>query len=426
MPTERVVVVGTTSDYIDLIRKRYPGRTLFITDTSERARASEEAPAPCDEVLCSLRDASAALASLRSHLQTYGLTAAGVAGFDCESLGLAAELARALGLPFPTLSSVSLCRNKFLSKEAWHAAGVDCPRAGIVRSASEACSFLADLGRPVILKPLTGSGGELVFRCAEQADCVSALEIMHRRLAELGASRMYTPGQAGSAGFDPLQEVVIEELVGGHEYSCDFLLAEGRLEIIRMAEKVPAAGAHAGTTAAYILPAVLPEEVPGFQEQLRRAAAALGLERAICMVDFLVWQGRAYLLELTPRPGGDCLPWLIRQCSGLDMLGLALDFAQGREVRLPEPSDWQRLVGLRLFAGRAGVVRHIDDRALRQDGRVREVLIKRQPGHRVVMPPQDYDSRLLGHVVFQPSPEIPVEEQCVDLSGKLTVTIEAT
>jgi hypothetical protein len=45
MPDKRLLVVGTTSDYIDHICTRYPGRALFVTDPAERAAALEKEPA---------------------------------------------------------------------------------------------------------------------------------------------------------------------------------------------------------------------------------------------------------------------------------------------------------------------------------------------------------------------------------------------
>jgi hypothetical protein len=56
---------------------------------------------------------------------------------------------------------------------------------------------------------------------------------------------------------------------------------------------------------------------------------------------------------------------------------------------------------------------------------VREVLIKRRPGHRVTLPPQDYDSRLLGHVIFKPAVQASLEQECSELADKLLVDINA-
>jgi biotin carboxylase len=426
MLSRRVVVVGTTSDYIDLIRRGYSGRALFVTDPSERARATEEEPGEDEEILADLTEIVTVVSSLRDHLDRYGILAEGVACFDCESLELAAQLAEELGLPFPSLSAVALTRNKFLSKTKWQDANVICPQAAIAQNPLDAVRFMDQLGGPVVLKPLTGSGGELVFRCADRSDCFSAYETMTRRLSEFKGNRMYMPGQAGRGGFDPLIDIVLEEFIPGQEYSCDFCVEAGHVELIRIAKKIAVPNSKFGTTAAYAVPATLPPEIShgSLREHLHRAATVLGLQRALCMADFVVWEGKPYLLELTPRAGGDCLPWLIRQSSGLDMLKVALDFARGLEVSLPAAEDWESLVGLRLFAPDAGFVKEIDGRPLQQDPRVREVFIKVRPGHRVVLPPTDYDSRLLGHVIFKPSEKVPVEEECAELASKLIVEME--
>lgn len=426
MLSRRVVVVGTTSDYIDLIRRCYSGLVLFITDAAERARATEEDPGEGEEILADLTETSVVASSLRDHLSRHAILADGVACFDCESLELAAHLAEELALPFPSLPAVALTRNKFLSKMKWQDAKVACPQAAIARSPSETSAFLDRLGGPIVLKPLTGSGGELVFKCSGPSDCLSAYETIITRLSESRENRMYMPGQAGCGGFNPLLDIVLEEFIPGQEYSCDFCVEDGRVELVRIARKIAAPESKFGTTAAYAVPAKLPPEVPlgEFREHLHRAAKVLGLKRALCMTDFVVWKGKSYLLELAPRAGGDCLPWLIRQSSGVDMLKLALDFARGVQVCLPAAEDWESLVGLRLFAPGAGLVKKIDSGWLERDRRVREVFIKRRPGHRVTLPPADYDSRLLGHVIFKPSERVSVEKECAELTSKLIVEME--
>jgi hypothetical protein len=86
--------------------------------------------------------------------------------------------------------------------------------------------------------------------------------------------------------------------------------------------------------------------------------------------------------------------------------------------------SWETLVGLRLFAQHGGTVKEIDQEDLRQDPRVQEVFIKRRPGHRVILPPNDYDSRLLGHVIFRPGVSTSLEMECAELASKLKVVME--
>ena len=107
MHSSRVVVVGTTSDYIELIRRRYPHRALFLTDPGERARASEETPGAAEEILCDFTNAGEVFTVLNDHLRRYALALDGVACFDCEYLSFAAVLAKGYGLPFASPFAVA-------------------------------------------------------------------------------------------------------------------------------------------------------------------------------------------------------------------------------------------------------------------------------------------------------------------------------
>ena len=427
MLDKRLLVVGTTSDYIDHIRTRYPGRALFVTDPAERDAAVETDPGPADELLCDLQTSSRVRHELNTHLNRWRIEICGVACYDCESLGLAADLAKQFGLPFPASAAIVASRNKFLSKQIWQKATVPCPQTEVVRNLSDALRFMDQIEKPVIIKPLTGSGSELLFKCDNRSDCARAIDLIGRKLAAHANIRMYRPEKWGTVEMDPHRELVIEEFVDGREYSCDFMIDGNQVDIIRLAKKIPARDQAVGTTLAYVLPSRLPEplQTEKFQAQLRNAASALGLNRALCMVDFILHEGVAYLLEITPRPGGDCLPQTIFHSCGLDMLGLALDFAEGKSIALPAASSWVQLVGLRFIAKKSGMIKKIDDRALRRDSRVKELRLKRRPGQRVVLPPDDYESRLLGHVIFKPAKSQSIETQCDELGSKLVVEIEA-
>lgn len=427
MPEERVLVVSTTADYIDWIRTHFPDRALFLTEARHRAAARTPLPHPSEELLFDAgQPAPAVLVALRQHLAGWPMRLTGVACFDCESMLLASHLARALRLPYPSPEAVTAARSKLRSKELWQAAGLPCPAVARVASEEEAIAALARL-RTAVLKPLTGSGSELVFFCRSAEDCRTAFRTIRERIRTTRNARMYARQSVGEEGPDPREVFLMEAFVEGEEYSSDFLLDSAGARIVRIARKVMAPEISPGTALAYELPAAPPPPLDEetLAAQLAAAARALGLERALVMADFIVAQGRAWLIEMTPRPGGDCLPPLILRSSGLDMLGLELDVAAGLPPRIPPRADWKRLAGVRIIARKAGILEGIDDRLLRDDPRVLECRCTASPGQRVSLPPRDYDSRILGHVLFAPATEGDLASECRQLADRVRIEIRA-
>ncbi|MBP6876137.1 MAG: ATP-grasp domain-containing protein [Candidatus Eisenbacteria bacterium] len=445
---ERVLVVGTTPDYIDLLLRRHPGRAFFLTERKFRTAAKEPRPAARDEWATDLlRERGGILAGLRAALEQRRIRIIGVACFDCESLALAAFLARAFNLPFASEEAVIAARDKHECKRIWNEAGLPAPAAALVRDEDEAVRFLAGLrshvrnrsrrraGRrgaahpaaaAIVLKPLTGSGSELVFLCRTEEEVRRAIGVMRARLAHHHDARMYAPVCTSHGRLDPRAVFVAEEFVQGPEYSCDFVLDNERVEIVRIARKIFAPAPPIGTTLAYVIPARLPAGIglAAFRRQIGAAARALGLRRAMVMLDFILRDGRAVMIEMSPRPGGDCLPPLILASSGLDMLGAALDFATGRALAIPPKSRWKRLVGLRLIARQEGVIARIDPRPLAADRRVLDVHLTRERGHRVILPPANYDSRILGYAIFAPRDWRRLAAECRELRSRLGLAFE--
>jgi hypothetical protein len=419
--------VGTTADYIDIINRRFPQRTIFITDIKERGKATEPTPHPEDEVLCDLSSQpERVLVALQRHLSQWRMELSGITCFDCESMSTGAFIAHSFGLSYPSTEAVLKCRDKYICKQIWRQTELPCPAVELIHNTSDAISFLQRMEGPVVLKPLTGSGSELVFLCSTEDECLVAFKTMRSKLACHPDSRMYTSCVCNGRRVDPREVFVAEEFVQGDEYSCDFTVDGDHLEIIRIARKILDTKQAFGTTLAYLLPSPLPERLDEgcFRDQLLAAAKSLGLDRAICMLDFVVQGNQAFMIELAPRPGGDCLPSLLLNSCTMDILGSTLDFAEGHSFVSSEPFQWRPLVGVRLFATYSGQIEKIDSSALFEDRRVVESHLKRSPGHRVVLPPEDYESRLLGHVIFEPTTPERIEEECLEIASKLKIEMK--
>lgn len=411
----RVLVVGTTRDYIEHICREAPGRALFLTDPSEFTVSKLPVGGKEMHLVTPLDDPAEVMGKLKEFIRPRGIRISGIACYDCESLLLAAEISGRLpsiqndvaDIPsFPSKEAVLNSRDKSRSKELWEASSVDCPRFKTVRGPEEAASFQRSLGAPVVIKPLSMSGSELTFRCDTAEGAASAYTAVSEGLKE-----RHSAGSAGRDGLIDPKALLCEEYIEGPEYSCDFILEDGAVEIIRTARKYPSPGGPLGTALAYeVPPSSFPIPFDTLAKSLYEAADSLGLRRCMAMADFFERNGRPSFLEITPRPGGDCLPWLIKQCSGLDTIIAHLDFAEGAGFDIPPPKVWKHLVGLRIHADREGLLQGISIAEAIED-MILEAQWKRSVGDRIILPPIDYTSWYVGHVIFEPKPGVPVSDQ---------------
>ncbi len=432
-PEMKTLVVGTTDDYMQWIRESDHEACLFLTDNAvlrQRTKPGKKS----DELVWDLSNYAEVQSELRRYLSKNGVCLNGIACFDCESLELAASIAQAYALPYPTVQAVNNCRDKYVSKQIWRQYGLPTPRTRIVQTPEEAVDAQNDYGGRIVLKPNGGSGSELIFSCISRQDCRRNFTRIKHGLKKRSHHRLYTTYEKGR------RRILAEEFIPGEEYSCDFIIKNNRVDIIRIARKIISTRKPFGTASAYLVPAQLPKGITrkAFNHLLIRSASVLGINRAICMIDFKVDGDQVVLLELTPRPGGDCIPFLLRRSFGLDILTLTLNFYRERSIEQYQRqfaggffyedrvAKIKNYVALRLHAQEKGVLEDVDTRRLFKDPRVLEIHIIRKPGHRIVLPPDDYESWLLGHIVFEPEFTRDPADQCLDLFSQIKVTINPT
>jgi biotin carboxylase len=414
--TPRVLVVGTTADYIEWIRTRCPGQALFITAPHIRQTAREPMPEPSEELVWDLSDTAGLVNAVTAHINTHSLMPAGIACFDCEAMIPASRLAGILGLPYPGKTAILNCRDKLISKQLWQAQDIPCPRVWPVHSLRDLTQILKETTAGLVVKPAWGSGSELVFQCGNRKEAETAWQTLTSGLEKRKKNALFA---------HPDQLILAEERICGPEYSADFILTDTGLTLIRIARKLIPAGMPFGTAAGYEVPGILPLHLPAetLAFVLEKAARALGLETGICMVDFVINHNQPYLLEMTPRPGGDCLPWLLDISGNLDILKLTLDVARNRPWH-PDNYRFSPHMALRIHARKSGTLQSIDSRQLASEPRVKQIHLIRKPGHRIVLPPDDYDSWLLGHIIFDTYGWNFPETRCSLLARRLEIDIQ--
>ena len=424
-----VLVVGTTPDYHARLYNDWAKPLLFLTDLRFKNHPALRC-IPRSEIL---------FASLDLHEKTIQQTLAflasgkfgvsGVACFDCESLLLAARLASRLGLSFPPWQAIARSRNKFEARRTWTATGINSPYACLCSDVEETVRFFHSHEENIVLKPISGSGSELLFHCAKEDQLRSAVATLERELPLRRANPLFAPfpGPFQAGDIDPCRSWIAEEFVSGEEFSCDFVFKGDKIFLVRETGKVKASDKPFGSVLAYTYPPMYPEgfEKERLLEVLKIAVLSLGFHGGFFMADYILRQGLPVLIELTPRPGGDSIPDLAKIAAGCDTLGLYLDFVTGafeppRHVFM-RPESY---ASINLFAPKEGKIRKLDGSRITSLPHVKMLFFKKTEGDRVILPPKDYDNRLLGHCIVALGPGADLVQECRRLEDLLVVTID--
>jgi biotin carboxylase len=270
-------------------------------------------------------------------------------------VGIAARVAERLGLPHPIDgATATLATSKQRQRERFEAAGVPQPR------------LLADPAAPCVVKAPDRQGQRgltLVRADDELADAVAAA---------LAASRN--------------ESFIVEELVEGPEVTVNAVSVGGTFHPLTVTDRLTADPPAFGVALAHAWPAA-GASVPGAQSPAAvaaLAAAALGIEDGPTYTQLRVAPDGPKVLELAARLGGGHDAELCELALGVDLNGLALDFALGGTARVPGTRTAPAGGGCVLFLvapeGELRAVEGVGD-ALALDG-IHEVRLYREPGHR--------------------------------------------
>ncbi|MBN2124809.1 MAG: ATP-grasp domain-containing protein [Deltaproteobacteria bacterium] len=395
-----VLVVGTTPDYVARLYEAYPGFLVFLTDLRFRADPLLRGIPTSAQLFAPLVDMDRTANDVARHFSGEARPPQGVACFDCESLLAASRVASGLGLRFPSARAIAGARNKFEARTLWAARGLKSPRAALASDLNGSLRHYEACGGNVVLKPLSGSGSELLFHCTTEEDLSRAVGVLEQQLPKRRSNPLFAPLPGGTP--DPCSLWLVEEYVAGAEFSCDFVLQEGQVFLIRETGKIKDSRLSFGSVLGYTLPPGYPE---GFDKGellrvLKAAAEALGFDRGYFMADYIVQNDHPVLIEMSPRPGGDSIPDLVAFGAGIDLFDIYFDFVTGR-CHPPQGVDPapRSCASLNFYASHGGRIREIDASRLGACPGVKAVVLKKAKGDRVLLPPGDYDNRLLGYCI---------------------------
>ena len=254
-----------------------------------------------------------------------------------------------MGLPsFGPFKSVEILQNKdkfraFLTKH-----GFNVPKAKGFSSFEEALADLTWYEFPVIVKPTDAAGSKGVTRVDT--------------LKELKPALKYAIEHSISG------HIIAEEFIEkqGCSSDTDSMSVDGKLVFTSFcAQRFDADATNPYTPAAYSWPSTFTEEQETYlKSEIQRLITLLGLKTCVYNIETRIGtNGKPYIMELTPRGGGNRLCEMLRYATGVDMITAITRAIVGDEPapieQKPYNGHWAEII---LHADKSGIFDHLDVR----------------------------------------------------------------
>ncbi len=234
-------------------------------------------------------------------------------GFSGQTgLNLAEPLQRAgARLLGANAEAIDLAEDRERFDEFMEGLGIPRPPGAAVTSITEAVYVAQRVGYPVLVRPSYVLGGR-------------AMQIVHSE-EEL---RAYLTEAAEAS---PERPILVDKYLRGVEVEVDAVCDGGDILIPGIMEHVERAGVHSGDSFAVYPPLhLLPHHVQTVVFYTERIARRLGI-RGILNIQFIIHEGRIYVLEVNPR-ASRTVPFLAK-VTGVPLPQLATHIALGRTLR---------------------------------------------------------------------------------------------
>jgi biotin carboxylase len=249
------------------------------------------------------------------------LEAARIEGIDgviaaCTDVAVptAAFLAQELGLTGTPLQSARIACSKILFRQFLVEHGFPVPRSLPIDSDSDPGAGLFE-GERWIMKPDHSSGSKGIF-------IVGARSEFLERLPE-------------TMSFSPTGSGILESFIEGHQGTCEGVLRRGEIALACVLDRATADPPFV-VTRGHLLPTRLSQALQQtLLSSLSRVWHLLGITDGPFDCDFVATSDGIYLLEISPRLGGNCISSLMRQALDFDIVEHSIRQALGEDPDLP-------------------------------------------------------------------------------------------
>ena len=273
----------------------------------------------------------------------------GIMSFACDPGVVAASYVQnKMGLPsFGPFESVEILQNKDKFRAFLAMNGFNVPQAKGFDSVEAAMDEIYWYPWPVIVKPTDAAGSKGVTRVDRAEDLKPALE--------------YAMEHSISG------HIIVEEFIDkqGCSSDTDSMSVDGKLVFTSFcAQRFDAEATNPYTPAAYSWPSTFTKEQEEYlTSEIQRLITLLKLKTVVYNIEVRVApNGKPYIMELTPRGGGNRLCEMLRYATGVDMITSITRAMVGDPIlepieQKPYNGHWAEII---LHADKDGVFDHLE------------------------------------------------------------------
>jgi len=350
---------------------------LFMTNDPSRYKGL---PKDCTVIVCDTNDILTLEETIMMNVpqgQIAGITT--TSEFYIHTVSRLAEKFDLLGNPAIAVEAV---RNK-ASVRSWleNAAHLYKPWYLTVDSLDQLRKKKELLSFPCIVKPVDDSGSNRVVKCetyeAVEEFVLSQLQI-ERNTRNQPAKRL----------------VLIEEFVGGQEYSVEMFSFEGDHQLIGITEKTVGEGPYF-VEMGHVFPA--PDLSHEMRESIKKGALevlnTMGWRNGPVHLEIKLKEEQMFVVEMNGRLAGGMIPELIRYATGTDLLTQQIKIAIGQPPEIRKFASC--FAGIRFFVPLTSGT--VEVCPIQQQNDVKEVKINVEDGQFVEKATNAYGR--LGHII---------------------------
>jgi biotin carboxylase len=284
--------------------------------------------------------------------------------------GSVAEIAAERGLSHSPPEALAAATNKFLTRLRLAQANVPDIPFGLATDEASAVAIARAIGYPVILKPLTGVGSSLIFRCNNDAQARAswskAMRLMPRTYYEqlrMAPHAAHT-GQGAILHFDPMKSMLVEKYLPGREASVECVVTGDDVTPLVVHDKLNVEE-KSGFVLEHLLVApplrFTSAEIKQLKNHAVAAVRAIGLRNTFCHVELRWVPGTGpRILEVNPRIGAGCVTDSIETFTNLDVGATRVSLILGEKLPPLKFRKARRHAMIFLFAPRTGAITRLD------------------------------------------------------------------